>query len=91
MRPFVPNAARPDWPRTRLHEDWAALAAAAWERCRRDWEAAGDGDRAYLAARRQAAFDPRACVPPAPSVTAADIAGQAPIDGPAYLAEVLGR
>ena len=73
------------------HEDWTALAAAAWERCRRDWEAAGDGDRVYLAARRQAAFDPRACVPQAPSVTAADIAGQAPIDGPAYLAEVLGR
>ena len=72
-------------------EDWAALAAAAWERCRRDWEAAGDGDRAYMAARRQAAFDPRACVPQAPSATAADIAGQAPIDGPAYLAEVLGR
>ena len=23
------------------HEDWAALAATAWERCRRDWEAAG--------------------------------------------------
>ena len=72
-------------------EDWAALAAASWERCRRDWEAAGDADRAYLAARRQAAFDPRACVPQAPSATAADIAGQAPIDGPAYLAEVLGR
>ena len=72
-------------------EDWAALAAVAWERCRRDWEAVGDGDRAYLAARRQAAFDPRACVPQAPSATAADIAGQAPIDGPAYLAEVLGR
>ena len=72
-------------------EDWAALAAAAWERCRRDWEAAGDGDRAYMAARRQAAFDPRACVPQAPSATAADIASQAPIDGPAYLAEVVGR
>jgi hypothetical protein len=23
-------------------EDWAALAALAWDRCRRDWEAAGD-------------------------------------------------
>ena len=32
------------------HEDWAALAAAAWERCRHDWEAAGDADHAYLAA-----------------------------------------
>ena len=54
------------------HEDWTALAAAAWERCRRDWEAAGDADRAYLAARRQAVPQP-------------------PVDGPAYLAEVLGR
>src|ERR1035437_8206795 len=72
-------------------EDWAALAAAAWDRCRRDWEAAHDGDRTYLAARRQAAFDPRACVPQAPSATPADIAGQAPIEGPAYLAEVLCR
>ena len=61
------------------HEDWAALAAAAWERCRRDWEAAGDDYRADLAARRQAAIDPRTCAP------------QPPIDGPAYLAEVLGR
>ena len=69
----------------------SALAAAAWERCRRDWEASGDADRAYLAARRQAAIDPRACVPPPPSATATEIAGQTPVDGPAYLAEVLGR
>ena len=26
--------------------DWAALATVAWERCRLDWEAAGDHDRA---------------------------------------------
>ena len=26
--------------------DWAALATTAWERCRLDWEAAGDHDRA---------------------------------------------
>jgi hypothetical protein len=56
---------------------WAALAVAAWERCRIDWAAAGDADRAYLAALRQA--------------TAADVARQAPVDGPAYLAEILGR
>jgi hypothetical protein len=61
------------------HEDWAALAAVAWERCRRDWEAAGGDHRADLAARRQAAIDPRTCAP------------QPPIDGPTYLAEVLGR
>jgi hypothetical protein len=72
-------------------EDWTALAAAAWERCRRDWEAAGDADRAYLAARRQAVLDPRTCVPRPPSPTAVAIARQAPIDGPAYLAEALGH
>jgi hypothetical protein len=73
------------------HEDWTALAAAAWERCRRDWEAAGDADRGYLAALRQAALDPRTCVPQPPSAAAAEIARQAPVGGPAYLAEVLGR
>ena len=35
------------------HQDWAALAATAWERCRRDWQAAGDNDRAAQAARHQ--------------------------------------
>jgi hypothetical protein len=54
------------------HEDWIALAATAWDRCRRDWEAAGDAGRADQAARRQAVPQP-------------------PIDGPAYLAEALGR
>ena len=60
------------------HEDWAALAAAAWDRCRRDWEAAGDADRADLAAQRQAALG------------LADLRPAA-ADGPAYLAETLGR
>ncbi len=55
-----------------VHEDWSALVATAWDRCRRDWEAAGDIDRADQAARRQAAPQP-------------------PVDGPAYLAEALGR
>jgi hypothetical protein len=75
------------------HEDWAALAAVAWERCRRDWEAAGDADRAYLAAVRQAALDRKAriCVPQPPSATAAEIVRQMPIEGPGYLAEALGR
>ncbi len=79
-------------------EDWAALTAAAWERCRRDWEAAGDADRAYLAAVRQAALDRKAldgrartCIPKPPSDTAAKIARQTPIEGPSYLAEALGR
>ena len=60
-------------------EDWAALAAAAWERCRRDWEAAGDTRRAELAAQRQAGPLPRAGGP------------RQGTGGPACLAEVLGR
>ena len=70
--------------------DWSALAAAAWGRCRLDWAAAGDADRAYLAARRQAAIDPRACVPPVPSAAAEEIACRVPLGGPAYLAETRG-
>jgi hypothetical protein len=71
-------------------KDWAALAAAAWERCFYDWAAVGDTDRAYLAARRQADIEPRTCVPRPPSVAAAEMADRVPIDGPAYLAEILG-
>jgi hypothetical protein len=70
--------------------DWSALAAAAWDRCRIDWAAAGDADRAYLAAARQAAIDPRACVPRVPSATAAEIARRVPLAGPACLAEAMG-
>lgn len=36
-------------------EQWAQMAARAWDRCRAEWEAAGDPDRAYLAATRHAA------------------------------------
>jgi hypothetical protein len=81
----APAALDPSATRT----DWSALAAVAWGRCRLDWAAAGDADRAYLAARRQAAIDPRACVPPVPSKVAAEIACLAPLGGPAYLAEAL--
>ena len=82
----APAALDPSATRT----DWSALAAAAWGRCRLDWAAAGDADRAYLAARRQAAIDPGACVPPVPSSAAAEIASRVPLDGPAYLAETRG-
>jgi len=34
--------------------DWVALAGAAWERCRRDWEAAGDPGRAAAVLAPQA-------------------------------------
>ena len=35
----------------RTDEQWAQLAALAWNRCRADWTAAGDADRAAAAAR----------------------------------------
>ena len=63
--------------RTSARGDWAALAAVAWEQCRRDWEAAAEPDRASLAAQRQAALDTQTPQPPS--------------GGPAYLAEVLGH
>jgi hypothetical protein len=71
-------------------QDWAALAVIAWEQCRRDWDSAGDADRAFLAARRLAAFDPWGCIQQAPSTTAAKLADQAPVKDPAYLAEAVG-
>ena len=72
-------------------DDWAALAAVAWERCRRDWECAGDADRAFLAAYRLAELDPGTFLPDAPSATAARLARRPPLDGPSYLAELLGE
>jgi hypothetical protein len=71
-------------------QDWAALATAAWDRCRRDWEAAGDADRAFLAAQRAASHDPRACPPEAPSAAAARVATLTPLPEPSYLAELFG-
>ena len=58
-------------------EDWAALAAAAWDRCRQDWTEAGDCGRARLAADKRAAAE----------------AGIRDLlqNGPCYLAEVVGR
>jgi hypothetical protein len=70
-------------------EDWSALAIAAWEQCSFDWAAAGNADRAYLALRRRAAIL-GADIPRAPSRTAAEIADQMPLAGPAYLAEDMG-
>lgn len=71
-------------------EDWAALAAIAWDRCRRDWESAGDTDRAFLAAWRSAAFAAGTYIPATPSATVAELAGRVPLQEPSYLAEVLG-
>jgi hypothetical protein len=38
--------------------EWVKVAAVAWGRCAEEWAAAGDRDRAYLAAAREAAMYP---------------------------------
>lgn len=55
-------------------EDWRALAALSWERCRRDWQEAGDTGRAHLAAVRLAAPDLGAHMPGAAAAEAAFLA-----------------
>ena len=45
---------------------WTRLAAAAWGRSAEEWTAAGDHDRAYLAAVQRAAVHPGAAAPPEP-------------------------
>ena len=72
-------------------QDWAALVATCWERCRYDWEDTGDTDRAFLAARRLAALSPAARAPEPSSAWAADLAARAPLQEPAFLAEAIGR
>jgi hypothetical protein len=71
--------------------DWAALAVAAWDRCRRDWAAAGDASRSALAASRRAAVDAGIGDRRLPSVTAEVAACREAADGPSYLAEVVGH
>lgn len=71
-------------------EDWAGLAASAWERCRRYWDHAGDPARACLASMRLAALGPTAPVATAPSTWAAALGERsAPREVP-FLAEALG-
>jgi len=72
-------------------DDWAALATVVWERCRRDWESAGDADRAFLAACRLANLNRGTRLPEAPSTTAARLARRPQLDGPSYLAELIGE
>ena len=72
-------------------QDWMSLAAAAWERCRLDWQATGDTDHAYLAARRFATVAPGdgIPVPPPASSWVAEVAERPPLSEPAFLAEAL--
>jgi hypothetical protein len=67
--------------------EWTRLEALAWGRCADDWSAAGDADRAYLAAVRQAAIHPGIEVPPEPSGWAKELASRAPLKEEPFLAE----
>jgi hypothetical protein len=70
--------------------DWSALAFRAWERCRADWQAAGDTDRAFLCAVRLAVAGSQAHRPEAPSRWAAELADRPRLRERAFLAEALG-
>lgn len=70
-------------------DDWAALAAVAWERSRRDWAAADDDGRAQLARQRRDAFELTRYAP-RPPAAASETSEPAPAEGPACLAELLG-
>jgi hypothetical protein len=67
--------------------EWIHLEALAWGRCTDDWSAAGDADRAYLAAVRQAAIYPGIAIPPEPSGWAKELASRAPLVEEPFLAE----
>jgi hypothetical protein len=69
---------------------WARLADSAWERCARDWSAAGDADRAYLAAAGRATLS-RGVLDARPvSTWAEEIADWPALAEPAFLAETVG-
>jgi hypothetical protein len=72
-------------------EDWASLAALAWERCSHDWEDTGDPERALLAKRRHAVVDATTRALEQSSTLAADITVRPLPQGPAFLAEAVGR
>jgi hypothetical protein len=70
-------------------EEWAGLAASAWERCRRYWDHTGDPARAYLAAKRLAALGSTAPLVKAPSPWAAALGERSSPREPPFLAEAI--
>lgn len=76
-----------------VDHDWRSVAIDAWERCQANWEAAGDRDRAYLAAGRSAALAPASAagsVAPPVSSWAIELGNRPGLREPAFLAESLG-
>jgi hypothetical protein len=70
--------------------EWATVAALAWERCARDWSAAGDEDRACLASARRASTYPDVQAHEPPSAWAKELAGRPSLDEQPFLAETAG-
>jgi hypothetical protein len=70
-------------------DEWAGLAATAWERCRRYWDHAGDPARAYLASKRLAALGSAAPLVKAPSPWAAALGERSLPREPPFLAEAI--
>ena len=70
--------------------EWVRLAADAWGRCAEDWSAAGDQDRAYLAAVRRAALRPGVATPQEPSAWAKEVAERPLLVEEPFLAERAG-
>ncbi len=70
--------------------EWVRLSAEAWERCADDWSAAGDQNRAYLAAVRQAALPPGGATPQEPSAWAKEVARRPLLVEEPFLAERVG-
>jgi hypothetical protein len=90
-------ARRPAWL---SDAEQASLATQAWERCAQDWSAAGDADRAYLAAARRNLLSPVFTAPVLADVGAAgqaeavsdwarQVADRPPLTEPAFLAETV--
>jgi hypothetical protein len=70
--------------------EWGRLAADAWGHCAEDWSAAGDQDRAYLAAVRRPALRPGAATLQEPSAWAKEVAGRPLLAEEPFLAERVG-
>ncbi len=70
--------------------EWTRLAAVAWGRSAKEWAAAGDHDRAYLAAAHQAAVHPGLDThAQAPSGWAKELASRPALAEEPFLAETV--
>ena len=68
--------------------EWTRLAGVAWGRCAEEWAAAGDQDRAYLAAAREVAMYPGVEIrAEPPSAWAKELVNRPPVKEEPFLAE----